>query len=461
MHRRTFLAAAGATLGAGALGTPAAGQSATVGLEPVASGFASPLDVTAGDGTLFVADQPGVLYRIESGEPDPALDLRERTVSLNDGYDERGLLGAAFHPDYPDDDRLFVRYSAPRREGTPENYSHTFVLASFAAPGGDPDPDSETTLLEIPQPQSNHNAGSLAFGPDGYLYVGVGDGGGANDEGRGHVADWYDANPGGNGQDTDSNLLGSVLRIDVDAGDPYAVPDDNPLPDSPYPEQYAWGFRNPWRFSFDGEEFLVADVGQSAHEEVSLVERGDNYGWNVKEGTHCFGAETCPEETPDGAPLRDPVIEYPHGGEPVSGISVIGGHVYRGERLPGLRGRYVFADWNASGDFFVADPTGEGLWETSVLETTADFAHVLGFGRHGGESYVLTTESSGPSGESGALRRLVAAEGGNGSGDGEAGDGGSGGTTGETTESPGTPGFGAGAALLALGAAGASALRPE
>ncbi len=441
MQRRSFLAAAGAALSVGAVGSAAGQSDVTVGLEAVADGFAAPLDVTAREGALYVADQRGTVGRIGEEGTETVLDLRDRMVSLNSGYDERGLLGAAFHPD---GERLFVRYSAPLREGMPGEYSHTFVLSTFDASGEGVDADSETVLLEIPEPQANHNAGSVAFGPDGYLYVGVGDGGGANDQGTGHVEDWYDANPGGNGQDTDSNLLGSILRLDVDSGEPYAIPEGNPLSDSDYPEQFAWGFRNPWRFSFDGEDFLVADVGQGAWEEVSLVEAGGNYGWNVKEGAHCFGADSCPSETPDGEPLRDPVVEYPHGGAPVSGISVIGGHVYRGERVPSLQGRYLFADWNAGGELFVADPTEEGLWETSVLETTGEFAHVLGFGQFQGETYVLTTESSGPSGESGALHRLVAGEGG--------GGGSNGGGNGTTTSSPGTPGFGIGAGLAALGA---------
>ena len=434
-------------MSAGAVGRVAGQSTPTVGLEAVAGGFAAPLDVTEREGTLYVADQVGTVSRVDGGTTETVLDLRDRMVSLSAGYDERGLLGAAFHPD---GERIFVRYSAPLREGMPGGYSHTFVLSSFDASGDGIDPESETVVLEIPQPQSNHNAGSVAFGPDGYLYVGVGDGGGGNDRGNGHVSDWYDANRGGNGQDTDSNLLGSVLRLDVDSGDPYAIPEGNPLPDSDYPEQFAWGFRNPWRFSFDGEDFLVADVGQGSWEEVSLVEVGGNYGWNVKEGTHCFAADSCPSETPGGEPLIDPVIEYPHGGAPVSGISVIGGHVYRGERVPALEGRYLFADWNAGGELFVAAPTEEGLWETSVLETTSEFAHVLGFGQFDGETYVLTTDSGGPSGDSGALQRLVANDGGGG-GNGDSGNNGGGGDGDTTTSSPGTPGFGLGAGLAALG----------
>jgi PGF-CTERM protein len=299
---------------------------------------------------------------------------------------EKGLLGLAFHPDYAENGRLYVRYSAPLRDGMPSGFSHTFVLSEFTASGGTADPDSERLLLELPQPQGNHNAGSVAFGPDGYLYVGTGDGGAGGDRGTGHAEDWYDAVAGGNGQDVTENLLGSILRIDPDSrtdggatqsprdggggtadGKPYGIPEDNPLVGREgFDEQYAWGFRNPWRFSFapDGR-LVVADVGQSDWEEVNVVERGGNYGWNVREGAHCYGADTCPTDSPTG-PLIDPVLEYPHGGEAVSGNSVIGGYVHRG-RLPGLRGEYVFGDF--TGGLFVATPEGE-TWAPRRLTVT-------------------------------------------------------------------------------------------
>jgi glucose/arabinose dehydrogenase len=253
----------------------------------------------------------------------------------------------------------------------------------------------------------------VTFGPDGYCYVGTGDGGAANDQGTGHVDDWYDAVAGGNGQDVTENLLGSILRIDVDsetADRNYAIPDDNPLVDgSGLPEQYAWGFRNPWRFSFgpDGR-FFVADVGQNLYEEVSIVERGGNYGWNVMEGTHCFKADSCPDETPDGDPLLDPVIEYPHEGEGVTGITVIGGYLYDGDALPELQDRYVFADWRAGGELFVATEREDGLWPLQSVPVAGEFGtNVLSFGRDtDGEVLVCTTEVGGVEGETGAVYRL-------------------------------------------------------
>jgi glucose/arabinose dehydrogenase len=445
-----------------------------IGFETVAEGFGSPVDFAApGDGVRYVADQPGVVYAITESGPDPVLDLRERIVDLREGFDERGLLGLTFHPDYPEDARAFVRYSAPPREGTPDGYDHTFVLASVEASDGEFRRDTERVLLEIPEPQFNHNAGSLVFGPDGYLYVGVGDGGGGGDRGSGHVSDWYGAVDGGNGQDVTENLLGSVLRIDVDVdvgggGEPYAVPEDNPLVGrAGLDEHYAWGLRNPWRMSFDGEDLLVADVGQSAFEEVNRVRKGGNYGWNVREGPQCFSAGECPTETPDGEPFRDPVVAYPHDGEGVHGISVIGGYVYRGDDLPALKGKYVFADWNANGRLFAATPQSEGAWPTRVLPTAGEFAHVLAFGRDGADLYVLTDEDGSPTGGAGRVLRMRQT----GLDQGTTGTPGTDeettktpgtddrttGSAGGATETPGIPGFGLGAGALALGA-GAAAL---
>ncbi|NHN60759.1 MULTISPECIES: sorbosone dehydrogenase family protein [Halorussus] len=436
---RTETTDSGAPSEPGATETTAAGPQLpdAVGLETLATGFEVPLDVAfAPDADRrYVADQPG---RVFVHDPDglrdePFLDLRETVVT---GY-EMGLLGLALHPEFAQNRRTFVRYSAPPREGTPDGYSHTFVLAEFEATddGTAVRPDSERTILEIPEPQSNHNAGSIVFGPEGYLYVGVGDGGGGGDQGTGHVGDWYDEVDGGNGQDVTENLLGSVLRIDVDSESPeatrtggggtadgepsgdrnYAVPDDNPFAGggAGLPEHYAWGFRNPWRMAFDRGRLLVADVGQSAYEEVNLVERGGNYGWNVREGAHCFSADECPDSTPDdvrgGELLVDPVVEYPHSGDGVTGESVIGGNAYRGSALPGLTGAYVFADLAAEGQLLAATPADEGLWPISVVEVAGDDAGKVGrvysFGRDAdGELYVLANGEDG-----GGLHRIVPA----------------------------------------------------
>jgi glucose/arabinose dehydrogenase len=404
--RRAFLAAglsiavgaAGCSLrdgGGDGNGTDAGGL--RVGLETVTDAPAAPLAFRqAPGGTGYVADRPGRVYRLDDGAVGTALDLTDAVTTGG----ERGLLGLALHPEFGSNRRLYLRYSSRPRQGTPEGYSHTFVLAEFRVrEDGTIDPESERTLLEIPQPQGNHNSGPIAFGPDGCLYVGVGDGGAGGDVGAGHVADWYEPNGGGNGQDVTGNLLGSLLRIDVDdrSGDgPYGIPEDNPLVGREgLDEHYAWGLRNPWGISFDGGDCYVADVGQSSFEEVNRVENGGNYGWNVREGTHCFGTDDCPEAAPRGESLREPVIEYPHSGADVSGVAVVGGYVYRGDALPGLSGQYVFGDLNANGELFVASPAEEGLWSTDVLavqEGSRDrLGRLLGMAQdRNGELHALT-----------------------------------------------------------------------
>ena len=241
--------------------------------------------------------------------------------------------------------------------------------------------------------------------------------------------DWFDDNGGGNGQDVTDNLLGSILRIDVDNGDPYGIPEDNPFVGREgLDEIYAYGLRNPFRFSFDmdGEYgLLVADVGQARYEEVNRVELGGNYGWNVHEGAHCFDAENAnasPAECPDvvgdghpdaGAPLIHPVLEYDNS---EVGISIIGGYVYRGTELPQLEGRYLFGDWSgppgsSGAPLFVATPSEEGMWEWEELELDpdADFnQRLLAFGQDlSGELYVLGTSRNGPAGDTGVVYRMI------------------------------------------------------
>jgi glucose/arabinose dehydrogenase len=390
----------------------------TVALETLATGFDAPVAVEFAPDTdrAYVADQVGRIAVYESGElrSDPFLDVRD---SIEYGG-EKGLLGLALHPDFAENRRLYVRYSAPRRSGTPSNYSHTFVLAEFraTADGRRVNRDTERTILEIPEPQGNHNAGDIAFGPDGYLYVTVGDGGAGGDQGTGHVVDWYDDVGGGNGQDVTENLLGSILRLDVDEradGTPYAIPEDNPLVGQDgLDEHYAWGLRNPWRFSFDGEELFVGDVGQNRYEEIDLVEKGGNYGWNVGEASHCYSANECPSETPEavrsGERLVDPIVEYPHSGDGVSGISVIGGYVYRGSALPALEGTYLFGDLRTKGRLFAATrPADGGRWPIRVLDIadsdSGKVEQLLSFGRDTtGELYVLGVGRDG-----GGIHRIV------------------------------------------------------
>jgi len=409
-------------------------------LELVAEGFVSPVTLVSppGDERLFVVDRPGVVYALDQQgqrEETPFLDITDRVVELNPDYDERGLLGFAFHPAFAENGRAFAYYSAPLREGAPEGWNHTAVLAEFTlGDDGRLDPSSERVLLEIDQPQMNHNGGQVLFGHDGYLYLGLGDGGAANDVAEGHP-------PLGNGQDV-TTLLGSVLRIDVDSGDPYGIPEDNPfaqgaeLPaehewsgDEARPEIYLWGLRNPYRFSVDRETgaLLVPDVGQNLWEEVNHVTGPGNLGWNLREGAFGFDPANPAAIMEEGVTtglmgeeLVEPVLTYAHpnvaeGVEIESrGISVSGGYVYRGSAIPELVGYYVFGDWSQSfgapgGKLFVASTDETGGWGF-VLDRQLD-EFVLAFGEDAnGELYVLTTEVAGPQGDTGKVYRIVAGE---------------------------------------------------
>ncbi|PRP96451.1 PQQ-dependent sugar dehydrogenase [Enhygromyxa salina] len=415
---------------------------ASVSLEIVADGLTAPLGlvpVPDQTGRLFVVEQTGTIRIIDAdGElrPEPFLDISDELVGLNQGYDERGLLGLAFHPDYAQNGEFFVYYSAPLRSEGQNGFDHTSHLAMFQVLQDDPnraDPDSESLLLQVDQPQSNHNGGQITFGPDGYLYIPLGDGGDADDTGLGHAEDWYDVNEGGNGQDIEQNLLGSILRIDVDGGEPYAIPPDNPFVDDEdvADEIWAYGLRNPFGVSFDSggkRQLFVGDVGQNLWEEVDIVDAGGNYGWNVKEGAHCFSTknpneslDSCPDTDSRGEPLIDPILEYRHANQDEGlGISVIGGYVYRGAALDQLRGRYVFGDfskgWGAGDGTLLlgSPPTGtDGAWtlkEVAVRDRSngriGEF--VRAFGRdQAGELYVLTADNLGPSGDSGKVYRLT------------------------------------------------------
>ena len=428
--------------GASQLGETAATQGEGVALELVAGGLTSPVRLVSppDDPRRFVVDRTGYVYIMaEDGTmlPEPFLDVSDRIVELRAEFDERGLLGLAFHPNFADNGRFYVYYSAPLREEAPDDWDHTSHVSEFkvnlpenAAEGTElssvnvADTGTERVLLQVDQPQFNHNAGDIAFGPDGLLFIALGDGGAADDVALGHP-------PMGHGQDITS-MLGNILRIDVDRGWPgYAVPQDNPLVgEQGVDEAYAWGWRNPWRMSFDRSgngDLLVATNGQNLWEAVYLVDEPGNYGWNILEGTHCFDPQNPNETAPAsaclstgllGEELKLPVIEYPHlanaeEGE-IAGTSVIGGYMYRGEAVPALQGRYVFGDWSKSftapqGQVLVATPSFEGLWPLARLAELEEF--VLGFGEDAaGELYVLTTETTGPTGDTGKIWKLVAGQ---------------------------------------------------
>lgn len=349
----------------GMVGTLIVREPPRVALQEVASGLTSPVALEVapdGSGRRFIVDQVGRIWILTAAGKlldQPFLDIHDRTVELMREYDERGLLGLAFHPRYAQNGRFFVYYSAPLHPDAPDYWDHTSHMSEFRVSADNPnvaDPGSEQVLLAVDQPQYNHNAGTLVFGPDGYLYVSLGDGGGDGDDDFGHTPLI------GNGQDS-NNLLGSILRIDVDSvPDPplrYAIPPDNPFVNGPgCAEIFAYGLRNPYRISLDRETgmLLAADAGQDAWEEVSVIERGGNYGWPPLEGTHCFNPETpenapavCAQVGPAGQPLLWPVIEIPNANlEGGMGQAIIGGYMYRGRAIPALAGRYVFGVWSTS-----------------------------------------------------------------------------------------------------------------
>ena len=327
----------------------------------------------AGAGNLlFVTEQAGLIHSFVN-DPDVAesfvfLDITDRVSTKGN---EEGLLGMAFDPDYSENGRFYVYYSAsnPRRS----------VLSRFQTPPNNTDradATSEIIVMEIPQPYSNHNGGQLAFGPDGYLYVGLGDGGSAGD-------------PKANGQDLGA-LLGSVLRIDVSLGTDrrgYGIPNDNPFSgvEGAREEIWAYGLRNPWRFSFDREtgQMWLGDVGQHLWEEIDLIQKGGNYGWNVMEGEHCFRPKTgC-----DTAGLEPPMFEYGSS----EGCSIIGGYVYRGNRLPSLWGAYVYADY-CSGSIWALRQDDDSVTDQRLIASLD--RQITSFGQdREGNLYVLTQNS--------------------------------------------------------------------
>jgi glucose/arabinose dehydrogenase len=416
-----------------------------IGLKLVAQGFTAPVQVVpASDdsGRLFVVDQTGQIWVIARDGTllqEPFLDIAARLVELSPGFDERGVLSLAFHPDYAQNGRFFVYYSAPLRESAPQDFNHTARISEFSVSSQNPnrtDLASERIILEVDQPQSNHNGGTLLFGPeDGFLYISLGDGGARNDAAPGHVADWYEFNEGGNEQDVTQNLLGSILRIDVDTGDPYGIPQDNPVVGHEgLDEIYAYGFRNPYRMSFDmaGEYGLFAvDAGQELWEEISIIVKGGNYGWNVKEGTHCFDAanptqppEQCPDTVgpnhPDeGAVLTNPVVEFANAKQRDGlGVTVSDGFIYRGTAISDLQGQLVFSIWSMSqaeprGRLFYAIPADAGLWEMGELTPGQPVAgsvghFILGMGQDtAGELYIATSDERAPVGQTGRVYKLI------------------------------------------------------
>ncbi len=347
-------------------------------LQKLADGFTRPVYVThAGDGSgrLFVVEQSGRILIVRDGRTlsTPFLDIRDRVESGG----EKGLLSVAFHPKYRENGRLFVNYTG-RRKGILKT-----IIAEYRVSPTNPDvaDRAERVLLEIEQPFENHNGGLNKFGPDGFLYIGMGDGGGAGD-------------PFNFAQNLES-LLGKFLRMDIDH-EPYAVPQDNPFVgrEGARPEIWAYGLRNPWRFSFDRctGRLFAGDVGQDRIEEIDLIEKGKNYGWRIMEGSQCFD----PPSLCNTQGLELPIAEYDHS----LGCSVTGGYVYRGRQYPALIGHYLFGDY-CSGRIWALTEDSAGRWTMrqlidsplSISSFGEDELGELYVVHYGGAIYRVTTKS--------------------------------------------------------------------
>jgi glucose/arabinose dehydrogenase len=366
----------------------------TLSVQQITSNLEAPTALAfPGNGDIWVTEQKGNIRIIRNGEliETPLLDLAAKIVKLNGSYEERGLLGIALHPEFKSNKKLYVFYSAPSQQ----NSNHTGVLAEYTLPAsGQIDANSGRIILSIEEPEGNHNGGCIQFGPDGYLYLGFGDGGGQGDK-HGQF---------GNGQKMDT-WLGKILRIDVNTSTGYLVPKNNPFTGKKdvKPEIWAYGFRNPYRFSFDkaSGQLFAGDVGQDEWEEVDVVNKGANYGWRLMEGTHCYNpAENC-----DTTGITPPIAEYNH----KEGVSVIGGYVYNGDQLSALKGKYVFADW--TGPLFSLQKEGT-KWVRSkiILKNIPPNLKITGFGEDPeGELFLLTNSDTGPANTKGSVFKIIKA----------------------------------------------------
>lgn len=336
-------------------------------LEVVTSGVSRPLYLTApaGDGRLFIVSQAGQVRIVQNDQllPSPFLDISAKITSGG----ERGLLSLAFHPRYATNGFFYVNYTDRSGDTVVERYQ-------VSSDANRADPASAKQILFVKQPFANHNGGHLLFGVDGMLYVGMGDGGSGGD-------------PQGNGQNK-ATLLGKLLRLDVDRGDPYAVPSDNPFVGQAGArgELWATGLRNPWRFWFDRTDKLlyIGDVGQNATEEVDVMPvatAGVNYGWNRMEGEECYGSSSC-----DRAGLTLPALTYPHVG---GACSITGGIVYRGQKIPEIRGHYFYADYCAG--WVKSFQYANGRASEPLTWDVASGGSVVSFGEDGaGEMYLIS-----------------------------------------------------------------------
>jgi glucose/arabinose dehydrogenase len=417
-----------------ALSSASALGQAQIKLEKVVSGINTPLAMVQppGDPRMFIIEQNGRVRILEAGQlkPTPFLDVRSKITTLFHDFDERGLLGIAFHPKFKDNGKFYVTYSAhldyQADLGQMLWYDHSNVVEEYTVSSTDKnvaDPSSARRILTTSWPQFNHNGHWIGFGPDGMLYISMGDGGYANDWGIGHNVTI------GNGQDLSTNL-GKILRIDVDArspGKPYGIPPDNPWTGKKEanPEIWAYGVRNPWRCSFDmgsnAAELYCGDVQQNSYETIKLIGKGQNMGWRRVEGMmRCFDYQK-PDDHPancDKAGITPAIMEYnnctakPDG---CKGISVTGGYVYRGANAA-WKGKYIFGDWSKSfgemdGQIFVGTKGSDGKWTMEVAKVTnmaGKLPYVLAFAQDtAGEVYVLTSITTGPNGSLDTIYKIV------------------------------------------------------
>lgn len=365
----------------------------TVKVQPISANLQSPTALTfPGNGDIWVTEQPGKIRIVKNGKllDEPLLDLRSKMLKVNKGYEERGLLGICLHPQFKSNKKFYVFYSA----NTTGKFNHKDVIAEYklSSNSNEIDPNSGRIILEQDKPDGNHDGGCIQFGRDGYLYISFGDGGGQGDK-HGEI---------GNGQNL-SNLLGKILRVDVNTNATYNVPKTNPFvgKKDARPEIWAYGFRNPYRFSFDkaSGQLFAGDVGQDLWEEVDIVTKGANYGWRLTEGTHCYNPATgC-----DIKGITMPIAEYSH----TEGVSVIGGYVYNGKQVPVLKSKYVFADW--VGKMFYLQKSGS-QWQRGKItfQNIPANLKIIGFGEDpAGEVYVLTNSDTGPENANGSIYKIV------------------------------------------------------
>jgi glucose/arabinose dehydrogenase len=371
-------------------------------LKEVATGLDGPVALeNAHDGSerIFVGEQAGKIRVIKNGKllKEPFLDIRSLLVTMKNEYMDVGLLGFAFHPDFKNNGRFFVHYSSPTSK---KGFNNKSVLAEFhvSASNTDKADTSRKVILEVEQPEENHNGGNIVFDKQGYLYMGFGDGGGQGDK---HGTD-------GNGQNL-HQLSGKIIRIDINHEKPYVIPADNPfVGTSARGEIWCYGMRMPWRISFDQVTgaLFCGDVGQDKYEEVDIIEKGKNYGWRAMEGFHIYDSVLYKK----GGKFALPVIEYQH----PEGISITGGYVYRGKKFPAMEGKYIFGDWAFKVFYMEKNQKGKWVKKNARFEgkdnNTFNF-RINSFGvDESGEIYLVTQTQVGAIDPSGVVYKLEAKE---------------------------------------------------